>query len=112
MSKNQKAFLLVLFILILSFSSILLVPDKEGISAQISVDGQIVMTLDLSEDRIVKLDSFGRNIILEVKDQKIRFLSSDCSNKICVNTGFIGSEGETAVCLPNKTAVIILGKEG
>ena len=111
MSKNKKAFLLVLIVLILSLSICLLIPKEEGRLAQISIDGQVIMSVDLSdEDKIIDLSPFGRNISLEIKNKEIRFISSDCPNKLCVNTGFISKKGETAVCLPNKTAVTVLGK--
>lgn len=37
---------------------------------------------------------------------------SDCSDKICVNTGKISRVGQAVVCLPNKVSVTIDGKGG
>lgn len=110
MSKNKKAFLLLFALVVLSLSIYLLMPREKGRSAQVSIDGKVIMSVDLSEDKVIDLSPFGRNISLEVKGGKIRFLHSDCPNQICVHTGFIDKEGETAVCLPNKTAVTVLVK--
>ena len=51
------------------------------------------------------------NIKFEIKDKKIRFLESNCPDKICVNTGFIGIVGETAVCLPNAASIQIISSD-
>ena len=84
----------------------------KGTTAEISIDGKVVMQLDLckAKDETISLHNYGKNIQLEVKDGAIRFVSSDCPDKICVNTGFIKNEMQTAVCLPNKTAAMILSE--
>ena len=111
MSKNTKAFILVFCLFVLCLAFIMTEPSEKGQKAEVSIDGQAVMFVDLhDEDKIISLESFGRNISLQLQNGKIRFLSSDCPNKTCVNTGFIDKPGQTAVCLPNKTAVTVLGK--
>ena len=111
MSKNTKAFILVVCLFTLCLTFIMLKPSEKGQKAEVSIDGQTVMFVDLhEEDKIISLLPFGRNISLQLQNGKIRFLSSDCPNQTCVNTGFIDRIGETAVCLPNKTAVTVLGK--
>ncbi|MBU1086979.1 MAG: NusG domain II-containing protein [Candidatus Omnitrophica bacterium] len=43
----------------------------------------------------------------EVKMGKIRILTSDCAQKICVGTGFIQYVGQVIVCVPNKVLIEI-----
>lgn len=78
---------------------------KQGDKAEILLEGKVIKTLDLSEDTTYSPE--GLDIVLEVKDGKARFVSSDCPDKICVNTGFIDKRGQTAVCLPNKLVLRI-----
>ena len=110
MSANKKAALLILIVSLLCITLLFLIPKQQGALAQISIDGKTAVTVDLknSEDKIINLLPYGENIEIEIKDHKIRFLSSDCPNHTCINTGFIQNEGQTAVCLPNKTAITII----
>lgn len=75
--------------------------------AEISVDGEVVRRIDLreAEDGSFTLEEYGKNIVFEIKDGSIRFLSSDCPDKICVYTGFVKDSMHPAVCLPNRTAI-------
>lgn len=64
------------------------------------------------QNSIINLEeTTGHKITIEIKDSKARILESDCPNKICIKTGWIDSCGQSAVCVPNKTAVSIECKE-
>lgn len=113
-NKNCIAFILITCVFIFC-AGWLIFADRlmpRGNTAEISVDGEIVMRLDLSraKNETISLENYEKNIVLEVKDGAIRFVSSDCPDKICVNTGFIKNEIQTAVCLPNRTAIVILSE--
>ena len=74
---------------------------------EITVDGKIVGTVDLSEpDREFELPQ-NPNIRFSIKNHAAAFTASDCPDKICVNTGYVSRAGQTAVCLPNRTAIRI-----
>lgn len=78
--------------------------------ARIVIDGVEVETIDLTtaEDQTIDLQPlWGVPVILEVKNHQIRFASSDCPDQICVNDGFIDTELQMAVCMPNRTVVAI-----
>ena len=45
--------------------------------------------------------------IIETDGHRVRFLSSECPDQICVTTGWIEHTGETAVCLPYKAILTI-----
>lgn len=83
--------------------------------AVISVDGKEVKRITLTTDN-QKTDIFdvhdgdgGVNTI-EVKDNKIRIKSANCSDQVCVLTGFISKPGETIVCLPHKVLIEIVSE--
>jgi len=78
--------------------------------AVVSISGENKMEINLAktEDKTFSLkQEYGVPVSLEVKDHKIRFVNVDCPDHICEATGFISRAGESAVCLPNKTAVVI-----
>lgn len=80
-----------------------------GSYALVTVDGQAVMELNLAQtdDQQIDLQEYGVNVVLEVKDHQIHFLSSDCPDHLCINFGLIDHEPQSAVCMPNRVAVTI-----
>ncbi|MCL2057159.1 MAG: NusG domain II-containing protein [Oscillospiraceae bacterium] len=48
----------------------------------------------------------------EVRDGRIAFVQSDCPDQICVDTGFIGTPGQSAACLPNGVILVVEGAGG
>ena len=62
-------------------------------------------------DRLIDLKKYGKNVLIEVTENGMRFVESDCGDKICIKTGFLDDCGESAVCVPNKVAIQIECKE-
>ena len=71
---------------------------------EISVNGKTEKILPISKDELFVTSS---GVTFEIKDNKVRIVHSDCPDRICENTMYIDSVGETIVCLPNKTVVKI-----
>lgn len=78
--------------------------------AEISVDGKTVKTIDLSEKSEAYSISLENGVIIEVSDNCIYFLESDCRGRDCIACGRLSSPGETAVCIPNRTVIKLTGK--
>lgn len=72
--------------------------------------GDIRRELSLGEDGTFRFD--GINAEFEVKDGKIRVINASCPDKICEKTGFIGSAGQTIICVPNRITVTVVGSDG
>lgn len=51
-------------------------------------------------------------VILRVEPGRVRFQKAGCPDQICVNTGWLTSPGQTAVCLPARASVRIEGAGG
>lgn len=108
---NKKDMLIILIILVIAILSYILysIVNKTNnkTQAQILIDGKAEYTIQLDENKTFSIPE-KPNIVFEIKDNKIRFLSSDCPDKVCVNSGFIGKNGQMAACLPNKTSIRII----
>jgi hypothetical protein len=52
-------------------------------------------------------EKYKKHITIEVNNNRARIIKSDCINKICIKKGWISNCGESAICLPNKTAIQI-----
>lgn len=77
--------------------------------AEVLYNGNTIKKLPLNKDTVYIPDE-NKNIIIEIKNNKIHIKESDCPDKICVNTGWLSAPGQTAVCLPNKMSVVVKGK--
>ena len=45
---------------------------------------------------------------IEIKEKKVRVVSSPCPQKMCVKMGWRSKNGDTIVCVPNKVVVKIV----
>lgn len=94
------AFLLGICLLIFSRS------DGQ-LTAVISVRGEVYCEIPLasvSEPYELAVEGDG-TAVLSVSSQGVAFKSSDCPDKLCVNTGLLTQAGDSAVCLPARVSV-------
>lgn len=78
--------------------------------AEIYVDGELYQSIDLSqveEPYLLELDA-QLHVVLEVSPDGIRFVESECPDKICIHTGELTSPPDYAACLPARVAVKIV----
>lgn len=102
--------LLITFLAIITVFSYSIAGDgKKGKEIRIEVNGKIVGTYSLSEERVHQIKGVLGNSLITVKGGKASFLSSPCKNKVCVHQGEIDKSGQLAACLPNRVVVRVLG---
>lgn len=104
--RDLAVIIILLFIAITAFiiSNIYTIGKSEYV--QIMYNDQLITELPLDTDTEY-IPEFNKNIIIEIKSKKVHFKTSDCPDKICVNTGWLSRPGQTAVCLPNKLSIIL-----
>ena len=77
--------------------------------AAVVVSGEKTLTLDLSCDGVHDvLGAIGVTRV-EVRDGKVRVLSSPCPRQVCRHGGWIGAPGTLLVCLPNEIVIRVPG---
>ncbi len=99
--------------LILFFSIGAILYTKLGLNAQLSKvpeayvyqEGKLVKSLRLDKDQEIII--LNGEMLIEIKEGRIRVRESDCPRKICVNTGWIKTPGQVIACVPNKVLVEI-----
>lgn len=113
MLKRQDFFLIIPLLLI---ASVLLMwfnsrPDS-GI-AVLEKYGIEVYRFDLTRQTTQQeIDLGGEyHVKVLVEPGAVSFLHSDCRDQICVHTGKLTKVGQTAVCLPAKISVRIIGQD-
>lgn len=117
MKKLEK--IIIVFILLASFMAIGVTmftkSNNPNSTIVIQVDNKVIKKIPLNtlnESKIYEF-SFNNNIgYVEAKNGKVRMLEMNreiCPNAICSDTGWIDTNYQSIVCLPNKIIVTIEG---
>lgn len=75
---------------------------------EISVDGELFGTYDLTDDRTIETGGTNRVVI---EDGSAHMEWADCPDQICVNHRAISKNGESIICLPNQVVVTVVSSE-
>ncbi|MEN8905304.1 MAG: NusG domain II-containing protein [Clostridiales bacterium] len=106
----------IIFAIILGLTTMIIVnvyktrySDEGELMAKILIDGNLEDTIKLDNVKNSYEYSPKNNpsIKLIVDNGRIRFIESDCHDKICIKTGWLSAPGDTSVCLPEKTVVVL-----
>lgn len=109
----RKADIIVIAIVIFAAAIFLVIRscDESSLTAEISVDGEIIETIKLDEikERKEITPDTSPKVTIVAENGEIWFEKAECSDKICISAGHLSKKGDTAVCLPAKTVVSISG---
>lgn len=103
----------LIIVCVAAFLIINFVVKKDGITAAVKVDGNIVYMLPLEKNASVTVEGYqgGSNTVV-IENGTVYMKDADCPDKLCEKTGKISKNGETIVCLPHRVVVEIQGGEG
>ena len=96
------ALILAIILAVFAFSK------TEGAFAVVTVNGRQSAVYPLDEDLEVKLTNGDGYNILVIENGDAYIKEAACPDKLCVNQHKIRYNGETLVCLPNKTTVKVV----
>ena len=82
--------------------------DK-GNTVAVYREGKKVQEISLYEDREIVIENSYTNK-LRIKNGKAAIIESDCPGMDCVHSGWIGENGRSLVCLPNRVEIRIEGE--
>lgn len=114
--KIKRDIMLIATLIIVCAAAFLIinfVVKKDGITAIVKVDGNIVYMLPLDKNASVTVEGYqgGSNTVV-IENGTVYMKDADCPDKLCEKTGKISKNGETIVCLPHRVVVEIQGGEG
>ena len=101
-------FLFVLLAVFLAFA-FAAAGASAGSFATVSVDGVVVLTIDLTQNEGERFEipsPGGINEVL-VEGGAVRMIYADCPDQHCVRMGAISGAFQTITCLPNRVVVEI-----
>ena len=112
---KPKKWDLFLLLGILAFSGLFwvvlhfLLPKGDVVA--VTVDGEVVRTLSLSEDQEVTIRTEQGYNTVTVRNGNVSVTEADCPDKLCVKHAAVHTSGETIVCLPHKLVVEVRRNE-
>jgi hypothetical protein len=112
LKKHKFDFILVGSIIFIAVLGIFLFSlfRTEGAYAVVTIDGKQVKQFPLDKDATETLHYNDEYNILIIENGTARIEEASCPDKLCVNQHKIKYNGETLVCLPNKTTVKIVSE--
>jgi len=97
-----------LYLIIFSFLFCLFFFREAPGDVRVYVDGDLYMIVSLTENAVYEIEDFMK---IEISDSRVRVTESTCPDKLCIKAGWVDTPGIPIVCVPNKTMVIIEGKD-
>jgi len=85
---------------------------KNGKNVVVSVDGNVMYTFSLEENREFEIKGYdGGTNYLVIEDGEVYLKDASCPDLLCVHMGKIRSIGQSIICLPNRVVVEIVDGE-
>lgn len=112
--KKGDIVIILLTVILAFFLSNIFVKDKASFNElQIIQDGKIIerYAVDKNLSKTVNITNGDFKNIIEIKDGKIRMISANCPDKLCVKSHEISKNGEMIVCLPHRLYVKLVNAE-
>lgn len=110
MNKSDIKLLICLLVIILIIFIFINVTKKEGNMAEVYYEDDLILNIDLNIDGEYVVDGALGEVVLEVKNKKIRVKSENSPRNICSKEGFVSDNSKSLICLPNKIIVKIIGE--
>lgn len=78
---------------------------------KITLDYGHEVVLPLSSDTVYEVESNGYALSVHIQGGAVYVTDATCPDRVCVNSGRIGRDGEVIVCVPAMVTVEIVSEE-
>lgn len=110
MKKNDWMLLgIIVSVAIMIIGMRYLLKDQGQAYVTLRIDGEIVETYLLSEDR--EIDTEGDTNHISIKNGQVDMTSATCPDQLCVHQKAISGNNESIICLPNRVIVQITSQD-
>jgi len=82
---------------------------RDGGEAVVTVNGQELTRLPLSDDARLVVGEGERTNTVVVENGEVYVSEASCPDRVCIRQGRISYDGQTIVCLPNRLVVSVSG---
>lgn len=107
MNKNDIKLIIFLLVIMLVFFLFKINNNSKEKIAYVYYEDELIKTISLEEDGIYSVLGYNGEVLIEIKDKKIRVLEETSAKNLCSKQGY----GEVIVCLPNKIVIKVVNNE-
>lgn len=86
--------------------------DAPAAGAAVYSGGRRVLVLDLEAPGVHEVRGPLGATRIQVRERRVRVLSSPCPLQVCRGRGWVGGAGEVLACVPNEVVVRLSGPAG
>lgn len=101
MNKNDIKLVLILLFIILAFFTYKSINNSKDKIAKVYYNDKLIKTISLNEDNTYIVEGYNGEVVIEVKNNKIRVIEETSEKNLCSKQGY----GDVIVCLPNKIVI-------
>ena len=106
--------ILILSLLVVAVTCLVLVlvnQKKSNLVAKVSVQNEVVLTIDLSkmEEEDYYVEGVHGTVHIHTKDGAIAIVESNCPHQDCVRMGYVSTTNRPIICTYNAVYIIIEG---
>ena len=107
---NKNDIKLIIFIIIIGAVCIFLINfnKEEGNTIEVYYEDKLILSADLNIDNVYTVDGKLGDVVIEVKDRKVRVLKENSPRNICSREGYISDSTKPLICLPTKVVIKIV----
>lgn len=107
---NKNDIKLIIFILVIVGILILIINlnKKEGDTVEVYYKDDLVLSADLSINNTYTVEGLLGDVVIEIKDKKVRVVKENSPKNICSTEGYISDSTKPLICLPNKVVIKIV----
>ena len=85
--------------------------DKVEVLKKLTDKYKEILKIDLNTNKEYTVKGYLGDVVLEVKDKKIRVKEETSNRHICSKEGYIYTNNKSLVCMPNKIIVKIISED-
>lgn len=108
MNRNDIRLLFIVIIIVVILFIFININKKSGDTAVVYYENKEILRIDLNIDNEYTVEGLLGEVVLEVKDKKIRVKRENSDRHICSKEGYIYTNDKSLVCMPNKIIVKII----
>ena len=108
MNKNDIKLIIVILVIAPKFAHLLPLNKKDGDTVEVYYKDDLVLSADLSINNIYTVEGLLGNVVIEIKDKKVRVVKENSPKNICSKEGYISDSTKPLICLPNKVVIKIV----
>lgn len=105
MNKNDFKLIIIVIVISLIFIFLYLINKKEANYAFVYHESDLILKIDLNINNIYHVEGDNGDVVIEVKNKKIKVISENSPYHLCSKQGEISNTGESIICLPNKIII-------